>query len=185
MTHVFPRSDMALDTPSSQSAEAGATAHTAERQHVGLRTVGVEEEFLLVDAAGGRPVPIAGALMGAMSLPVQSDTEPELVAAVDTELQQEQLETATSPCMEMSRFSDRVDYELTIPVESGQEPYRTPPATPALAALRAAMADGWNCAVEDVGFMGNAGGSPASLPHDVTAAPILPLARSVTRPVSD
>jgi acetylornithine deacetylase/succinyl-diaminopimelate desuccinylase-like protein len=71
------------------------------------------------------------------------------------------------------RISDRVDYELTIPVESGQEPYRTPPDTPALAALRAAMADGWNCEVEEVGTMGNAGGSPASLLHDVTGAPIV------------
>ena len=71
------------------------------------------------------------------------------------------------------RISDRVDYELTIPVESGQEPYRTPADIPALAALREAMADGWNCEVDDVGFMGNAGGSPASLLHDVTGAPIL------------
>jgi acetylornithine deacetylase/succinyl-diaminopimelate desuccinylase-like protein len=66
-----------------------------------------------------------------------------------------------------------VDYELTIPVESGQEPYRTPPDTPALTALREAMADGWKCQVDDVGFMGNAGGSPASLLHDVTGAPIV------------
>jgi acetylornithine deacetylase/succinyl-diaminopimelate desuccinylase-like protein len=71
------------------------------------------------------------------------------------------------------RISDRVDYELTIPVESGQEPYRTPPGTPALAALRAAMADGWNRKVDEVGTMGNAGGSPASLLHDVIGAPIV------------
>jgi acetylornithine deacetylase/succinyl-diaminopimelate desuccinylase-like protein len=71
------------------------------------------------------------------------------------------------------RISDRVDYELTIPVESGQEPYHTPPGLPALAALREAMAEGWDCDVADVGFMGNAGGSPASLLHDVTGAPIV------------
>jgi acetylornithine deacetylase/succinyl-diaminopimelate desuccinylase-like protein len=71
------------------------------------------------------------------------------------------------------RISDRVDYELTIPIETGQEPYRTPPGLPALGALRAAMADGWNCKVEEVGTMGNAGGSPASLLHDVIGAPIV------------
>jgi acetylornithine deacetylase/succinyl-diaminopimelate desuccinylase-like protein len=71
------------------------------------------------------------------------------------------------------RISHRVDYELSIPVESGQEPYRTPSDLPALAALREAMADGWGCELSEVGLMGNAGGSPASLLHDVTGAPIL------------
>ncbi|HKG51697.1 MAG TPA: M20/M25/M40 family metallo-hydrolase [Actinomycetales bacterium] len=68
------------------------------------------------------------------------------------------------------RISDRVDYELTIPEESGQEPYSTPLDLPALAALREAMAEGFG---RDVGLMRNAGGSPASLLHDVTDAPIL------------
>jgi acetylornithine deacetylase/succinyl-diaminopimelate desuccinylase-like protein len=68
------------------------------------------------------------------------------------------------------RISDRVDYELTIPVASGQEPYVTPSDTPALAALREAMAEGFG---RDVGQMRNAGGSPASLLHDITGAPII------------
>jgi acetylornithine deacetylase/succinyl-diaminopimelate desuccinylase-like protein len=68
------------------------------------------------------------------------------------------------------RISDRVDYELTIPEESGQEPYSTPLDLPALAALREAMAEGFG---RDVGLMRNAGGSPASLLHDVTDAPII------------
>jgi acetylornithine deacetylase/succinyl-diaminopimelate desuccinylase-like protein len=68
------------------------------------------------------------------------------------------------------RISDRVDYTLTIPEESGQEPYRTPLDLPALAALREAMAEGFG---REVGLMRNAGGSPASLLHDVTDAPIL------------
>jgi acetylornithine deacetylase/succinyl-diaminopimelate desuccinylase-like protein len=68
------------------------------------------------------------------------------------------------------RISDRVGYELTIPVESGQEPYVTPRDTPALAALREAMAEGFG---RDVGQMRNAGGGPASLLTDVTEAPIV------------
>jgi acetylornithine deacetylase/succinyl-diaminopimelate desuccinylase-like protein len=68
------------------------------------------------------------------------------------------------------RISDLVDYELTIPEESAQEPYRTPPDLPALTALREAMAEGFG---RPVGQMRNAGGSPASLLHDVTQAPII------------
>jgi acetylornithine deacetylase/succinyl-diaminopimelate desuccinylase-like protein len=68
------------------------------------------------------------------------------------------------------RISDRVDHELTIPVGSGQEPYLTPPDTPALAALREAMAEGFG---REVGQMRNAGGGPASLLHEVTGAPIV------------
>jgi len=68
------------------------------------------------------------------------------------------------------RISERVDYELTIPVESGQEPYVTPAGTSALAALREAMAEGFG---REIGQMRNAGGAPASLLHDVTGAPVV------------
>jgi acetylornithine deacetylase/succinyl-diaminopimelate desuccinylase-like protein len=61
----------------------------------------------------------------------------------------------------------RADFSIR-PEESGQEPYRTPPDLPALAALREAMAEGFG---REVGQMRNAGGSPASLLHDVTDAP--------------
>lgn len=64
-----------------------------------------------------------------------------------------------------------VDWELTIPLESTQEAYRTPDDVPALGVLRAAMADGWR--TDHVGSMRNAGGSPASLLHDTTGAPVL------------
>lgn len=64
-----------------------------------------------------------------------------------------------------------VDGELTIPMASTQEAYRTPDDTPALAVLRAAMGDGWR--TDHIGSMRNAGGSPASLLHDTTGAPVL------------
>lgn len=63
------------------------------------------------------------------------------------------------------------DWSLTIPMESTQEAYRTPDGLPALDALRAAMADGWRA--DHVGSMRNAGGSPASLLHDTTGAPVV------------
>ncbi len=68
------------------------------------------------------------------------------------------------------RVGDEVAYDLSVQLESGQEAYRTP-EVPAVAALEAAMADGFR--VAEVGRMRNAGGSPAALLADVTAAPVL------------
>lgn len=53
----------------------------------GARTVGVEEEFLLVDPESGRPQAAAGSVL-------QAADDEELTA----ELQREQLETGTRPC---------------------------------------------------------------------------------------
>jgi carboxylate-amine ligase len=66
-------------------------AGVAAAEHVrALRTVGVEEELLLVDPRTGRPVPVAREALGA---------EASLGGAValTAELQQEQVETATPP----------------------------------------------------------------------------------------
>jgi acetylornithine deacetylase/succinyl-diaminopimelate desuccinylase-like protein len=57
-------------------------------------------------------------------------------------------------------IGDHVRYELTIPEEIAQEPYRTPEDHPALDALAAAMHDGFGARA---GRMGNAGGGPAEL----------------------
>ncbi|WP_214368114.1 glutamate--cysteine ligase [Pseudonocardia sp. H11422] len=53
-----------------------------------VRTVGVEEEFLLVDPAGGRPRAVGSAVLRA------ADGDSELTA----ELHSEQVETGTRPC---------------------------------------------------------------------------------------
>jgi len=63
----------------------------------GARTVGVEEEFLLVDPDSGRPQAVAGSVL-------QATDDEELTA----ELQREQLETGTRPC----RTLDDVGREL-------------------------------------------------------------------------
>src|SRR5215218_7064021 len=69
------------------------------------RTVGVEEEFLLVDPGTGRAVPRGPAVAAAALALDHRDPiadEPGLIMSFDTELQQEQLETATPPRTSMA-----------------------------------------------------------------------------------
>jgi acetylornithine deacetylase/succinyl-diaminopimelate desuccinylase-like protein len=67
-------------------------------------------------------------------------------------------------------IGDTVEYDLTIGDQTAQEPYRTPGEHPALAALTAAMRDGFG---REPGRMGNAGGGPAELLSRVLDAPVL------------
>jgi glutamate---cysteine ligase / carboxylate-amine ligase len=63
-----------------------------------LRTVGVEEELLLVDPATGQARAVAGAVMrGAGEEPPDTAAQ-EAPGVLERELQREQLETATRPC---------------------------------------------------------------------------------------
>jgi acetylornithine deacetylase/succinyl-diaminopimelate desuccinylase-like protein len=117
---------------------------------------------VLTVIAGDPEGPVRGAIPSVVRAELSFRTVPEQ----RVEKVAEQIRTWVA-----ENLSDRVEHSVTIPVESGQEPYRTPPDTPALDALRAAMADGFR--VEHVGQMRNAGGSPASLLYDVTGAPIL------------
>lgn len=55
------------------------------------RTVGVEEEFLLVDPSSGEPRAVAGAVLSH----AEDDAEPDEITG---ELQREQLETGSAPC---------------------------------------------------------------------------------------
>jgi carboxylate-amine ligase len=55
------------------------------------RTVGVEEELLLVDEASGQAQAVAGAVL-------QAEPSPAAAETLDHELQLEQLETGTEPC---------------------------------------------------------------------------------------
>jgi carboxylate-amine ligase len=66
-----------------------------------VRSLGVEEELLLVDPRSGRPVPRAGSLVrrGHGSVPTGTPAGP--FGGLDAELQQEQLETATPPRTEL------------------------------------------------------------------------------------
>ena len=58
--------------------------------HVAVPTVGVEEEFLLVDRGSGLPRAVGGAVLAASG--------PGACAELTAELQREQVETGTRPC---------------------------------------------------------------------------------------
>jgi carboxylate-amine ligase len=62
-----------------------------------MRTLGVEEEFLLVDPGTGRPRAVGQAVLAASA-------DGELTA----ELQQEQVETATEPCRTLDELSRQI-----------------------------------------------------------------------------
>jgi acetylornithine deacetylase/succinyl-diaminopimelate desuccinylase-like protein len=68
------------------------------------------------------------------------------------------------------QMPDGVEYELTIPEETGQDPYVTPDG-PELDALVRAMERGHGA--PSSGRMGNAGGGPAELLGRVLDAPVL------------
>jgi glutamate---cysteine ligase / carboxylate-amine ligase len=61
---------------------------------VTVRTLGVEEEFLLVDPASGRPRAVGKALLAS------ADAADRLT----TEFQLEQLETSTKPCLTLDEL---------------------------------------------------------------------------------
>ncbi|MEN3265386.1 MAG: glutamate---cysteine ligase / carboxylate-amine ligase [Pseudonocardia sp.] len=65
---------------------------------VAVRTVGVEEEFLLVDPATGRPRAVGHAVLATSAA---EDAEDDLAA----ELHREQLETGTKPCHTLDELS--------------------------------------------------------------------------------
>ena len=60
---------------------------------VSSRSVGVEEEFLLVEPGTGRPKAVAGTVLQAAGQAAGSD--------LDAELQQQQLETNSRPCQSL------------------------------------------------------------------------------------
>lgn len=66
---------------------------------MGLRTIGVEEEFLLVDPETGRPSAVAAAVLDAQDAGAgPSHAEDGESGEVEAELQSQQIETSTVPC---------------------------------------------------------------------------------------
>lgn len=72
---------------------AGRYDGSANGEHAGIRTFGVEEELLLVDPGSGDAVPMAGSLLDLYVRPLESNSGPVLTA----EFQQEMIEVVTPP----------------------------------------------------------------------------------------
>ncbi len=73
-----------------------------------MRTVGVEEEYLLVGAEGA-PVGAATAALRAYELRGGApDAEPEPGGGLEGELKEQQLETGTHPCEDLGALADEV-----------------------------------------------------------------------------
>lgn len=61
-----------------------------------MRTVGVEEELLLVDPESGTPVAVAGSVLARSA------------GGLEAELQQQQIEVGTDPCTSLQELSDQL-----------------------------------------------------------------------------
>lgn len=77
-----------------------STATAAILPGVTVRTLGVEEEFLLVDPGSGRPIAVSGAVLAASDATKDDGSADgsEEGAGLTGELHREQLETGTRPC---------------------------------------------------------------------------------------
>jgi glutamate---cysteine ligase / carboxylate-amine ligase len=62
------------------------------------RSVGVEEELLLVEPQTGRPRAVAGTVLRAARQAMESDADADHAQELEFELQQQQLETNSQPC---------------------------------------------------------------------------------------
>ena len=69
-----------------------------------MRTVGVEEELLLVSADTGRPVSVAGEVLRR----VQDAGDGHVGGALDHEFKQQQVETASAPHQSMMELRDDI-----------------------------------------------------------------------------
>lgn len=73
-----------------------------------MRTVGVEEEMLLVDIRDGRPKSVQGQVLLRSALQAPGVTAHGVTGAVEGEFQQEQLETQTPPVSALADLEDEV-----------------------------------------------------------------------------
>jgi acetylornithine deacetylase/succinyl-diaminopimelate desuccinylase-like protein len=111
---------------------------------------------------GGDPVgPSRGAIPSMANASITMRTVPDQRSADIADLFRSWVDT---------EISDAVDYELTVNVESAQDPYITPEDLPALRVLHEAMSAGWG---RTAGQMRNAGGGPAILLVEAAQAPLV------------
>lgn len=97
----------------SERRETGRLAVAGRQGETGrMRTVGVEEEMLLVDIHSGRPRAVSDRLLSHVdrSWPSAAGAGSEVGGSIDTEFQQEQVETDTRPVERM----DALEAELRV-----------------------------------------------------------------------
>jgi glutamate---cysteine ligase / carboxylate-amine ligase len=88
--------------PGSDRFEPPRSPGGASGHYLPVRTVGVEEEFLLVDPESGTPVAMSGAVLAEAAK--AGELEDEQGAGLTKELHREQLETGTRPCTELDEL---------------------------------------------------------------------------------
>ncbi|WP_445190147.1 carboxylate-amine ligase [Pseudonocardia sp. Cha107L01] len=96
---ITPREYWTIGVSLRQEPGHGRVAGPRGGRTMELRTVGVEEEFLLVDPSDGRPRAIATAVLGASE---------KSLTAVEAELQLQQIETGTRPCRTLDELEKQV-----------------------------------------------------------------------------
>ncbi len=73
-----------------------------------VRSVGVEEELLLVEPGTGRPLAVAETALRTVDEGRQGNAHDEAGEALEFELQRQQLETSTKPCLGLSELGEEL-----------------------------------------------------------------------------
>ncbi|MEU1281763.1 glutamate--cysteine ligase [Streptomyces sp. NPDC005805] len=73
-----------------------------------MRSVGVEEELLLVDPGSGAPMAVSGSILAAADRHAEHTDAGDADHPFETELHKEQLEFATEPVTEMGRLREEI-----------------------------------------------------------------------------
>ena len=79
--------------------DPAAVRRTWSTQTWAMRTVGVEEELLLIDAVSGAPTAVAGAVLADPAGEVRAD------GGLEAELQQQQIELETAPTQDLAELA--------------------------------------------------------------------------------
>lgn len=73
-----------------------------------VRTVGVEEELLLVESGTGRALSMAGQVLRRADQGLPADAGGEVIGALEKELQEQQIETGTAPHHDLAALEEDV-----------------------------------------------------------------------------
>src|ERR1700733_1128955 len=84
-----------------------------------IRSVGVEEELLLVEPGTGKPLAVAETALRTMDTDDgrQGGTQGDAGESLEFELQRQQLETSTKPCFELSELSEELRHGRSLAAE--------------------------------------------------------------------